>query len=222
MAQKEKAWADGTFDKLAEAKRWAEYLQKREQDQKLVLYPIKVGEPPFPIDMSILNTEKAPENTQTNAAQAVSDDSWLFAGRNIFDETPFDFQAPTPQPKHDWLTDTSVPDWFVVKSPFDTVPTHKQETINPDQEETNQDLMNLLDSIPNSTKPHKQQDLEDLLGALAEMEDTPSSETNMTSSAVETKEALASEIPADKIDQETLKKDLDNILDSNQIGRAHV
>jgi len=223
IAQKKKAWADGTFDKLAEAKRWAEYLRKRASDQKLVNYTIDVGKPPFPIDMSILEaSEKSNLRSKTASSEAIEDNSWLSVGRG-----PFDTFSPTPKRLESFrpesqLFDTSVPSWFITK-PSSENQQHEPEKVEPTSKD--QQLEDLLNSLPDSNKPHKQQDLEDLLSDLAEMEDkaqpavTPALQTVMTETAspeattpsVTTPEASLSE---DELKQQAIEKDLEDILSS--------
>ena len=223
IAQKKKAWADGTFDKLAEAKRWAEYLRKRASDQKLVNYTIDVGKPPFPIDMSILEaSEKSNLRSKTASSETIEDNSWLSVGRG-----PFDTFSPTPKRLESFrpesqLFDTSVPSWFITK-PSSENQQHEPEKVEPTSKD--QQSEDLLNSLPDSNKPHKQQDLEDLLSDLAEMEDkaqpavTPALQTVMTETAspeattpsVTTPEASLSE---DELKQQAIEKDLEDILSS--------
>ncbi|MDY6407192.1 MAG: hypothetical protein SPL08_00615, partial [Pseudomonadota bacterium] len=194
LAQRQKAWEDGTFDKKAEAKRWAEYLKQRAIDQTLVNYPVYIGEPPFPIDMSILDESDKGTNIQTAASTNAVQPVISTASSSISPDIIMTKATPAQQDLQDLFD--AIAEMEHPKQEDKTVsPSQSQNTQAPmvaDVQPAEQELFNLLDELENSAKapqpvvassdstshkmtatngvPTVQQDLLDLMEGLAEME----------------------------------------------------
>ena len=238
LAKRQKEWDEGTFDKLAEAKRWAEYLEKRAKDQELVNYPIDVGKPPFPIDMSILSSAES----KTPAANNISEIKTSVAGTPktsledveetlhlLLEDNPptsgtKDYNAPQLSPQQDVLdalayfegeeANPSQQTEAVISDPQPVVVAQKEPVAeNVEQEKVTNNTLPVLDDILHldTQQPPVQQDLIDALAYFEEEEAKSSQQAETVISDPQPVVAAQEEPVAETVEQEKAYADTVNI-----------